>query len=212
MVSASNTSASLCRGSYHEGSNIFLEGAKLAKIHAKFDMETVKGQLHLHTGNYKQAMFHFRRALRDKKASIITEDNSIKITYADILYAIGYIHLTNENFDAGRGIQALQFCYELRCACFGRTNALVVLVLIQLAHAYSCIDEPDTALQILSEAQAALFSTQGISRELADIWQAMGQQLKLLAFLEDAAACFEESARVLRALQCDSIYPNDKFD
>jgi tetratricopeptide (TPR) repeat protein len=176
------------------------EKASHCDTHSLFSLTAKVGQSHLTAGNYKQALVAFGMALRYKHHSIMKEARETKETFADILFAIGSIHLMSKCPDAARSIQAFEFCLNFQCACHGRKHPSVAMILHKLANVYASIDEAKTALNILSEALAIFLATGVKSRELADTWIAMGRQLSLLGRAEDAKASFEESKAVLEAL------------
>ena len=168
---------------------------------SSFEAAARIGKSHFEAGDYQKALQYYERALRQKHHSIQSESTEIKGFFVEALYNIGCIHSMKAHWDPAKSIQAFELCLDLQRARFGPKNFPVAVILYKLASAWGAMNEHQTAADILSEALAIALSTKPESQELADIWMALGQQIKSLDHREDSSACFEEARRIYEQLE-----------
>ena len=161
-----------------------------------FGESRARGKQFQKSGQYKEALEHYRIALRCKNKTLASEPRDVQATFGDILYDIGSIHWYSEHGDPEQCMEAFDFCLEVRRKCFGSAHPAVAVVLFKLASIYSSAGDQESALELLLEALSIfLYAAPADRSALCNVWTAIGNIQQALGNMDEAKSAFEEASK-----------------
>jgi hypothetical protein len=158
-----------------------------------FAEHVLRGRQSQKLGNYMEALTHFQYALEFKKKSIASEKINIQIEYANVLFYIGAICMTQCK-NVQRSADAFEQCLEWRIYCLGSSHLDVPATMYCLARVHMMMgDDYIYAVTLLNEALSILLvDYPNHMNSIVAVWKELARAQFKIGELDDAESSLKE--------------------